>query len=172
MTTIDPTAIPIHLDPTEQRMNGIAVHGNTPFNVAYVTPITDDLWTGGCANGFILPSKVKHVISLYPWEKYKNNHQLKSFLSVWLYDDLEGPDTEQIVGIARWVNVCRGTGITLVHCQAGLNRSGMVAAVALMLGGHTADSAIELLRTKRSSAVLCNPSFVHWLRELNIKEHA
>ncbi len=54
----------------------------------------------------------------------------------------------------------------LVHCQAGLNRSGVVTALALMLNGDvaTADKAIALLRARRGEAVLCNPLFVTWLR--------
>lgn len=164
----DPTRIDIEFDPREQRMRGTAVHGNTPFDVPYISPITDDLWQGGCTDGLILPPVIDHVVSLYPWERYSNRHELKSLLSVRLYDDLEGPNTETIIGIARWVNVCRQSGVTLVHCQAGLNRSGMVAAVALMLEGRTADEAITLLRSSRSPAVLCNPNFVEWLQTLDL----
>jgi len=63
------------------------------------------------------------------------------------------------------VNACREDGPTLVHCQAGLNRSSLVAARALVLGGMTADDAIALIREKRSPACLCNPAFERWLRQ-------
>lgn len=69
----------------------------------------------------------------------------------------------QVDAIAAWVNVCRKDGPTLVHCQAGLNRSGLVAARALTLDGMNAADAIALLREKRSPAVLCNRSFESWL---------
>jgi protein-tyrosine phosphatase len=52
----------------------------------------------------------------------------------------------------------------VVHCQAGLNRSGLIAALVLMdSGAYGADGAIELLRAKRSEAVLCNQKFVEYL---------
>jgi protein-tyrosine phosphatase len=60
-------------------------------------------------------------------------------------------------------------GKTLVHCQAGLNRSGLVAAVALMKLGRTADEAIKLLRDSRSPMVLCNDTFVSQLHQLDYK---
>lgn len=162
----DHTAFPIEFDPREQRMRGTAVHGNTPFDVPYISQVTDNLWQGGCTRGLLLPPHIEHVVSLYPWEAYDNRHDLASMTSIRLYDDLEGPDTEHIVAIAYWVNACRARGVTLVHCQAGLNRSGMVAAVALMLDGMCSHDAIALLRESRSPAVLCNPSFVTWLHEL------
>lgn len=168
MTDTDHTAFPIEFDPREQRMRGHAMHGNTPFDVPYISQVTENLWQGGCTSGLMLPPHIKNVVSLYPWEAYDNRHQLQSMTAVRMYDDLEGPNTEHVVGIATWVNVCRAQGVTLVHCQAGLNRSGMVAAVALMLDGMSADDAIELLRESRSPAVLCNPNFVEWLHELDL----
>lgn len=56
--------------------------------------------------------------------------------------------------------------VCLIHCQAGLNRSGLLAARTLMKRGHTADEAIALLREKRSPLVLCNDAFENWLRSL------
>ncbi len=165
MTTTDPTAIPIELDPAHQRMVGVAVHGNTPFDVPYVSQITGNLWQGGCANGLMLPANVEHVISLYPWEQYRPKRDLKSMLAVRLYDSLDAVDREQVIGIAEWVNVCRADGVTLVHCQAGLNRSSLVAGLALVLGGWTPEKVIAKLRAKRSPAVLCNPVFEQWLRD-------
>lgn len=163
----DPTAIPIEFDPTRQRMVGTAVHGNTPFDVPYVTPITDDLWTGGCTNGLILPPEVDHVVSLYPWESYRSTRRLKSTMAVKLYDADDEPDRNLIYGLAEWVNACRRDGVTLVHCQAGLNRSALVAGLALVLSGDAAvgGDAIAMLRDARSPAVLCNPAFTRWLSE-------
>jgi protein-tyrosine phosphatase len=64
------------------------------------------------------------------------------------------------------VNTCRQAAPTLVHCQAGLNRSSLVAARALVLDGMTPDNAITLIRAMRSPACLSNPSFERWLRAL------
>lgn len=162
----DPTAFPIEFDPRVQRMRGTALHGNTPFDVPYMSRITDTLWTGGCTTGLELPPDIEHRVSLYRWESYKIRTPLKSELVVEMYDSLDGPDLEQLEAIARWVNTCRYQGPTLVNCQAGLNRSNLVAARALMLDGMSAQDAIALLREKRSPAVLCNPAFVEILESL------
>jgi protein-tyrosine phosphatase len=158
----DPTKIDIRFDPREQRMRGYAAHGNTPFDVPFISQITETLWTGGCTDGLVLPDHIEHVISLYPWESYTIRHEAKSVLAIRMYDSLDQA-MGQVEAIADWVNVCRADGPTLVHCQAGLNRSGLVAAMALIRGGMEAHEAILLLREKRSPAVLCNEAFQAWL---------
>lgn len=162
--SVDHTAIPIDVDPREQRMRGIAVHGRTPFDVPYISEIVPGLWQGGCADGLVLPTHIDHVVSLYPWERYTNRHQLKSLLSVALYDDVD-QSTEQIRDIAAWVNACRRTGTVLVHCQAGLNRSALVVGAALLMGDYPGSplTVVKHLRETRSPAVLCNPAFEAWL---------
>jgi protein-tyrosine phosphatase len=168
----DPTKITLQTnikqdrDPTIQRMIGIARHGNTPFDVPFISNIEGNLWQGGCHNGLQLPHFIKHVVSLYPWETYQIKHDLESYMSVKMYDSLD-QSMEQIEAIAQWVNVCVKDAPTLLHCQAGLNRSSLVAARALMLEGRTADAAIKLLRDNRSPAVLCNQSFENYLRSLD-----
>lgn len=160
--TADPTRIAMSVDPREQRMSGHAIHGNTPFDVPYISQITDDLWMGGCTDGLVLPTEIVHLISLYPWERYAVKHELRSVLSVRMYDS-DDQGFEQVDAIAAWVNNCRKDGTTLIHCQAGLNRSALVAARALVLGGMTGSAAVALLRSLRSPAVLCNRSFEAWL---------
>ena len=53
----------------------------------------------------------------------------------------------------------------LIRCQAGVNRSGLVTALVLMLHGMAADEAIVLLRERRSQMVLNNSHFERFLRE-------
>jgi protein-tyrosine phosphatase len=112
-----------------------------------------------------LPPYIDHVISLYPWERYAATGHLESFLEVAVYDSTRADfDFDQIDLLARWVNSRRARGNVLVHCQAGLNRSGLVVARALMLDeGVSADQAIASLRERRSPAVLCNELFEAWL---------
>jgi rhodanese-related sulfurtransferase len=57
----------------------------------------------------------------------------------------------------------------LIRCQAGLNRSGLTAALVLIEAGYTPDEAINLLRTKRSEYVLCNGEFEAFVRTLDKK---
>lgn len=160
----DPTGIKIAFDPTVQRMTGVSMHGDLPFDVPYISEIAGNLWQGGCKNGLMLPRFIKHLVSLYPWEQYKVKHELDSTFAVRQYDSLDQA-MDKIDALAAWINVARQSGPVLVHCQAGLNRSGLVAAKALMLGGMTADDAISLIRAKRSPVCLCNPAFEAWLRD-------
>lgn len=159
LPTTDPTRIDLAVDPLAQRMTGVAYHGGTPFDVPYMSKITENLWQGGCRDGLVLPHHIKHVVSLYPWERYRVAHELDSHMAVRLYDSLDTPDDGQLEALAGWVNVCRRTGPVLVHCQAGLNRSGLVAGLALVLDGTPPADAVALLRSSRSPAVLCNPAF-------------
>lgn len=157
--SIDPTRIDIQFDPTVQRMRGVAYHGNKSFDVPFISQVDEHLYQGGCQNGLVLPPHIKHVVSLYPWERYTVKHELDSQTYVRMYDSLDGPDWAQVEALADWINVCRETGPTLVHCQAGLNRSGLLTAVALVRDGMVPSEAIALLRESRSDAVLCNPLF-------------
>lgn len=161
----DPTKIDIKFDPTQQRMSGIAYHGNTPFDVPFISEIAENLWQGGCETGLILPKFIKHLVSLYPWEQYTVEHELDSALVVRMYDS-EDQAFHQVDAIAAWVNECRKDGPTLVHCQAGLNRSSLVAARALTLNGVTGVEAINTLREKRSPACLCNPAFYRHIKAI------
>ena len=67
----DPTKIKLQtnvkkdLDPTIQRMSGIAYHGQTPFDVPFISHIEGNLWQGGCQNGLILPQFFKHINNLF-----------------------------------------------------------------------------------------------------------
>jgi protein-tyrosine phosphatase len=162
----DPTWIPMHVDPREQRMRGIATHGRTPFDVPFVSHIIDNLWQGGCQDGLVLPKNIEHLISLYPWEAYTVTHELKSSLTVRMHDATD-QSFAQVGDIAQWVRTCMIDGPTLVHCQAGLNRSSLVAATALTLDGlFDGPRAIALLRERRSPACLCNPAFEQWVAAL------
>jgi protein-tyrosine phosphatase len=158
----DPTAIDIATDPLTQRMRGTTRHKNMYFDVPYISQIEGNFYQGGCANGLVLPSFIQHSISLYPWEQYTLNHELKSLSFHWLYDADEEPP-KIVHAIADWTYECIQDGLTLLNCQAGLNRSSLVAALVLKRMGRSSEEAIALLREKRSPAVLCNPSFEKWL---------
>jgi protein-tyrosine phosphatase len=162
-TSCDPTAIPIDLDPAKERMRGVTVHSHLSFDVPFISQINDRLWIGGCQDGLVLPSNIEHLVSVYPWEEYTVNHELHSSLTVRMIDG-DVVDEELVRSVALAINECRRDGTTLVHCQAGLNRSALVTALALMTGdGMGAAEAIALLRAKRSPAVLCNRTFERWL---------
>lgn len=154
----------LQTDLKTHHIEGIAREGNTPFSCPLITPIEPNFWQGGCLNGVNLQGFFKHIISLYPWEAFAPGCELDSRTEVRLYDGPVVPDEEQLYTLARWINICRRHGRTLVHCQAGLNRSGLLAGLALVLSGETPDAAIAKLRAGRCPAVLCNPKFEAWLR--------
>ena len=62
-------------------------------------------------------------------------------------------------GFNRWLAGDR----LLVRCQAGLNRSGLITCLILMLKGYSQKDAIELIRNKRSEVALFNRNYVSWL---------
>ena len=169
---VDPGYVPVQTsedpwDPRVYRMEGTAIHGNTPFSVPFISEILPGFHQGGCEHGLKLPEDIVHVVSLYPWERYQLHEGVRSFTEMKMSDSSEGPDRTSLVEIATKVNECRADGPTLVHCQAGLNRSGLVAGVALVLEGRTPQEAINLLRESRSPAVLCNKTFEQWLLDFD-----
>jgi protein-tyrosine phosphatase len=50
--------------------------------------------------------------------------------------------------------------VVLITCHAGLNRSGMITALALIDLGLSPKEAVSLVRRKRSRLALSNPQFV------------
>jgi len=136
------------------------------FSAPLISHVEGNLWQGGCIDGVELPEGVKYVVSLYPWGQYilpEGCHRDE----IEMYDMGELPDLKQLHEIAEKVNEYRAKGTTLVHCQAGLNRSGLVAALALHKTGMKAADAIALLREKRSPLVLCNRAFHDYLLSLD-----
>lgn len=131
------------------------------FQTSLVTHVMGNLWTGGCIDGVELPSEFDFVVSLYPWEKYELSPGTTRF-EFEMFDEPEVAE-ELVNEIAEVIEFCVHSGQTLVHCQAGLNRSGLLSALVLVRGGMSPGKAIDLLREKRSRAVLCNRTFEQWL---------
>jgi hypothetical protein len=80
--------------------------------------------------------------------------------------DIRYADTERILRAARWAwrRWVAGDRV-LIRCQAGLNRSGLITALVLMLEGYAADEAVPLIRRRRSAWCLCNGYFESWLSQ-------
>lgn len=159
-----------HADFTSQPIEGFAriaqERGESGhFRVPLISHVEGNLWQGGCINGVHLPEDFAFVLSLYPWEQYTICGRTTR-LEVKLYDAAEIPDEEQLHLLAAIVNTARdhaGERKVLVHCQAGLNRSGLLAGLSLIKRGMAPADAVALLREKRCDMVLCSQAFEGWL---------
>lgn len=81
--------------------------------------------------------------------------------------ELDEDSKPEIRQLATWLYSEWKSGKRVAaKCQAGWNRSGLVAALVLLQDGYTADEAIALIRKKRSPNALCNPHFVAYIQEV------
>lgn len=139
--------------------------GGTPL----ISEILPGLWMGGCKDGVKLPDEFGFVLSLYPWEKYQLGPSTVRHEET-LYDSADIPSTALLdeladLAVGHWA---AGTRV-LIHCQAGLNRSGLLTTLVLVRGlGMSARGGIDLLRQKRSQYVLCNQTFEKYLLALDV----
>lgn len=135
---------------------------NGEFKAPLISHIDGNLYMGGCIDGVVLPDDFYRVFSLYPWEKYTLGPDT-NYVELTLYDSAQMPDVTIIDGMADQIIQSLLRGKTLVHCQAGLNRSGLLCAIVLMKLGKTPVKALALLRKKRHQVVLCNETFESWI---------
>lgn len=135
---------------------------NGRFKCPLISHIQGNLYVGGCIDGVRLGDDFKHVVSLYKWERYALGPDTER-TEVEMYDAGEIPDEGQLYELAHHVNACLKDGKTLVHCQAGLNRSNLVTALSMIVAGTEPTEAIARLREKRHEVVLCNEAFETWL---------
>ena len=138
------------------------------LDVPLITHVEGNLWQGGCPDyGHVsLPEGFDYVLSLYPWGKYDMPTGCERD-EVRMYDSLD-QGFDQVDELARGIKQRLDRGQTvLIHCQAGLNRSGLLTARVLTLMGKTAAEALALLRKQRSHLVVCNEAFEEWLLALD-----
>jgi Dual specificity phosphatase, catalytic domain len=78
----------------------------------------------------------------------------------WPIDDGPMPDPTTALALGGFVAECVRLGRkVLVHCSAGLNRSGLIVALALVALGYEPPEAMARMRRLRSEWVLCNDNF-------------
>lgn len=169
----DPTKIDLTMtnerDPRVKRLHGMTHHGHIRIDVPVITLVEGNLWQGGCENGLILPDDIRYLVSLYKWESYEYDSLDADPVVIEAFDSLD-QDPKEFIELARLTKGFADKGPTLVHCQAGLNRSGVVAALVLVMNGYSPEEAIEKLRESRSPAVLCNPSFEEFVLNVDVDE--
>lgn len=135
------------------------------------TEIVPNLWMGGhdynqsTTGGQDIVSKnpenvFRVVVSLYRRPEFDPSngtvHHVLTFAD-------SGLDTSIITKAQQGAMVAadsvRDGNKTLVRCQAGLNRSGLVTGLALRELGYTSREAVTMMQTKRSPWVLCNEHY-------------
>jgi len=157
---------PSGADPMNHWVRGEAIHGTGMFEMPIINHVKDNLYHGGYVDGIDLGDMFDSIVSLYQWEVYPT----KGITYTYEMYDSGQVDIETVEDAAKQVQSCLDQGQkVLVHCQAGLNRSGIVVALVLMRQGMSADDAIALLRNSRSDQVLCNKRFENWLRAYETK---
>lgn len=156
LATAQDVAAPQYADFASHRIEGFTREGNIPFSVPLFTQIAENLWMGGCPRGDA--PQFDTIIDLYDQERYFT-HVGQVRIAVKLMDSHDLPDADLLSDLVAFARLAKERGPTLIHCQAGLNRSGLLTALVLMSEGATADEAITKLRERRCDAVLCNKAF-------------
>jgi hypothetical protein len=88
---------------------------------------------------------------------------------LWLvYDGPELPSIDALHDMADYLTRLIASGKkVLIHCQAGLNRSSLLAALVLMrVQGLNGPQAMARIRERRSPDALCNTTFAAFLESL------
>ena len=88
---------------------------------------------------------------------------LRMHVPIW-DDEMVDPTGVRAAALTVAERVTAGKRV-LVHCSAGLNRSGVVSARALMFMGVPVAEAIAKVRSARGPYALSNRDFVAWLHE-------
>lgn len=135
--------------------------------IPLISHIRENLYMGGVIDKFKLNSEFKYVVSLHPWERYHISLDTER-IEAYIEDDDFLPHETTVQKILKQTNLFLSTGEpTLIHCQMGLNRSGLITVLALRNLGYSSGEAIHLLRERRSDKVLFNKVFEDYLRGLD-----
>jgi protein-tyrosine phosphatase len=167
VSIIDKNRITGALDPeTTDRNTGWfdTPHGMVFIDMPIISHIHGNFWVGGVEPYVILPSHFKYVVSLYAGDSYTVGHELSDHVFFEMKDST-GQDLSDVDDIAR---IAWGFGLlgdTLIHCQAGMNRSALVMSRVLQMHGLTPQESIDTIREKRSDVCLNNPAFERWTIE-------
>lgn len=144
------------------------LHTGERLHVPLISHITENLYVGGHSDRADLGDFFTHVFSLYVWGKTYATHEDTVHDSVTIYDSPSADTSVVDELVEKVVDALTAGGNVLVHCQAGINRSNLVAALALRKWkGLTSAQAIDMLREKRSSLILANRAFENYLRSLD-----
>lgn len=129
---------------------------------AWSVIVPEILWQSGIpTQGLIDALRPTWVVNLtHPFEPQSYVVSEATRVTRWPIDDGPLPDLRQLSRITRELAAgIQAQERILVHCAAGLNRSGLIVALALCKLGISPPQAIQILRAKRHPAVLRNRRF-------------
>lgn len=134
----------------------------------WISKIYNNLYMGGCFNGLALPPHIKHVVSLETDMRYDTTGLDITYQVFPMLDIREKPIYQNFMepAEAAYQHFLTGEN-TLIHCQAGVNRSGLVTAATLFKIGFEPKEAINLIRQNRFPECLGNDFFERAI--LNLK---
>lgn len=151
-------------DLNSHTIEGIARHSGRYFSVPLFSQVADNLWMGGCPRA--AAPRFDTIVDLYCGERYPIR-PTQIHVRCAMLDSRDLPSPSLLDAVVEIIGVGVERGPTLVHCQAGLNRSGLLTALALIkLADMTPADAIAHLRESRRDAVLCNDVFERYLLSL------
>lgn len=147
------------------------LHTGERLHVPLISHVVDNLYVGGHSDRADLGDFFSHIFSLYVWGAPYKSHADTQHHAVRMLDSAT-EDTSLVDEIVpRIVEALDEGGNVLVHCQAGINRSNLTAALVLReWKGLTSEQAIAMLREKRSPLVLANKGFERFLLGLDNSE--
>lgn len=104
------------------------------------------------------------VVSMYRRWGYEPQGAVEHYEALFYDSNLDIEAIEKATAAADWATdrLVQGDRV-LVRCQAGLNRSSLVAGLVLKNLGYTGQEAVDMIRKARSPWALCNDDFVRFL---------
>lgn len=152
--------------PDEHKMHNMKMAGvpESPWD-----EVVSRLWLGSSEMAYPR-DEFDAVVSVFDWH-YDREAWLPPqgipHLVMPFYDSSSIPDKKWFDVITTFIHTFHSNGNSvLIRCQAGLNRSSLVAAVYLCEEyGLGADIVIDMIRGARSQDCLFNMKFENWLRE-------
>jgi protein-tyrosine phosphatase len=139
--------------------------------------VSKNLWVGGLPtdpeavdkNFDVLVLAAKEFQDIFPVHKFPGTRVIHAPM-----EDAKPSKEEQAIALKAGLEVLehnrRGRKV-LVTCIAGVNRSALIAGLAMVIGGIEADKAIERIRARRhpasGSTPLFNKHFVKMLQDVD-----
>jgi hypothetical protein len=146
-----------------------------PWYPERLVPVRPGLWassapTPGRDGTYLENPGVRYdlIVSLTSWGSDSPDGALREtgrFVWLPMVDGHEIPEAEVRLLAAEIAEAVRSGREVLVHCDAGLNRTGVVVARTLLELGEPIEAAVAAIRASRGPVALCNGWFVTWLHD-------